>query len=188
MFNQILEIIAELKVFIIVSIAMSILMGAFLLIFCRKFAFDGKNLKVIGFFYDMKAWDSMALAVGIAKVCLCISFFITSGKVSHAHMGVYIMLHLLYMIHRSEVKGLPNDIFNGIATCVVMGIMGMLYDYLRDVMFDWRIKAVTILMMIIICGYALCDLFCSCGKIIMIPKAEEKEDGLEKRERKQNRK
>lgn len=182
MLNQILEIVAELKVFIIVSIAVIIVIGAFLLIFCRKFAFDGKNIKVIGFFYDMKAWDSMSLAVGIAKVCLCISFFITGGNVERSHIGIYLLLHLLYMIHRSDVRGLPNDIFNGIATCVVMGIMGMLCDYLRDVMFDWRIKAVIILMMIIICGYALCDLFCSCAKIIMIPKAEEKEDELENRE------
>jgi hypothetical protein len=151
-------------------------MGAFLLIFCQKFSFKGKNLKTIGFFYSMKVWDTIALAIGIAKICLFISFFITVGKVSNAHIGVYVMLHMVYMIHRRDLKGLPGDIFNGIATCGVMSIMGMLYNYLKDVMFDWRIQMVIILMMIITCGYALCDLLRTCARVVMIPKEKEDKD------------
>ena len=173
MLNQVINIGAELRMFLIVCAVVSIAMGGFLLIFCRKFSFDGKNLKTIGFFYRMKTWDTIALAVGIAKVCLFISFFITVGKVSNAHIGTYIFLHVIYVIHRRDIKGLVGDVFSGVATCGVMAIMGMLYNYLHDVIFDWRIQVVIILMMIIICGYALCDMFRTCARIIMIPKVKE---------------
>lgn len=176
MLDQVINIVAELRIFLIVCAVVSIAMGGFLLIFCRKFSFDGKNLKTIGFFYRMKTWDTLALAVGIAKVCLFISFFITVGKVSSAHIGAYIFLHVTYIIHRRDIKGLFGDVFSGVATCGVMSIMGMLYNYLHDVMFDWRIQVVIFLMMIIICGYALCDMFRTCARIIMIPKAKEDKD------------
>ena len=80
------------------------------------------------------------------------------------------------MIHRRDIKSLPADIFIGVTTCGVMSITGVLYNYLRDVMFDWRIQVEIILMMIIICGYALCDMFRICARIIMIPKAKEDKD------------
>ena len=176
MLNQVINIVTELRIFLIVCAVVSIAMGGFLLIFCRKFSFDGKNLKTIGFFYRMGICDTLALAVGIAKVCLFISFFITVGKVSVSHIGAYVILHVVYIIHRRDVKGLMGDVFSGIATCGVISIMGMLYNYLHDVIFDWRIQVIIILMMIIICGYALCDMLRTCGRIIMIPKAKEDKD------------
>jgi hypothetical protein len=176
MLNQVINVVAELRTFLIVCAVVSLVMGGFLLIFCRKFSFDGKNLKTIGFFYQMQTWDILALAVGIAKVCLFISLFITVGKVSNAYIGVYIFLHVVYIVHRRDVKGLVGDLFGGVASCGVMSIMGMLYNYLHDVMFDWRIQVVIVLMMIIICGYALRDMFCTCARIIMIPREKEDKD------------
>ena len=176
MLNQVINIVTELRIFLIVCAVVSIAMGGFLLVFCRKFSFEGKNLKTIGFFYRMKTWDTLALAVGIAKVCLFISLFITLGKVSDACVVAYLFLHVVYIIHRRDIKGLFGDVFSGVATCGVMSIMGMLYGYIHDVIFDWRIQVVMILMMIIICGYAVCDVFRTCARIIMIPKAKEDKD------------
>ena len=176
MLNQVINIVEELKMFLIVCVVVSVAMGGFLLIFCRKFSFDGKNLKTVGFFYRMKVWDTIVLAIGVAKVCLFISLFITLGKVSGAHIGAYICLHIVYIIHRRDIKGLMGDVFSGVATCGVMSIMGMLYNYIHDVIFDWRIQLVIILMMIIICGYALCDMFRTCARIIKIPKVKVDKD------------
>ena len=49
MLNQVINVVAELRTFLIVCAVVSLVMGGFLLIFCRKFSFDGKNLKTIGF-------------------------------------------------------------------------------------------------------------------------------------------
>lgn len=176
MFDRIIDLVIDLRIFIIVTVVVTVMIGTFLLIYCRKFSFDGKNIKTIGFFYHMKVLDTLALAIAIAKVCLFISLFVTLGKVCNIHIAVYILLHLIYMIHRRDIKSLPADIFIGVTTCGVMSITGVLYNYLRDVMFDWRIQVEIILMMIIICGYALCDLYRCCGHIIMIPKVKGNKD------------
>lgn len=176
MLNQVINIVAELKLFLIVCTVVIILLGAFFLLFCRKFSFDGINRKAIGFFYRMSVWNSIALAVSLAKVCLFIALFISVGDVKNSHIGVYFLLHLVYMIHRRDIKGLPGDIFNGVATCGVMSIMGMLYNYLKNVMFDWKIQVVIILMLIITCGYAVCDLGRTCSRVVTIPKAKEEKN------------
>ena len=176
MLDKIVDSVGDLKMFIIVTAVATVFMGVFLLVYCRKFSFEGRNIKAVSFFYSMKMWDTIALAVSIAKVCLFISLIITGGNVENIHIAVYILLHVIYMVHKKNLKQLPADIFTGGATCGVMSIMGMLYNYLIDVVFDWRIKAVIILMMILICGYALCDVFRCCGRVIIIPKAKDSND------------
>jgi hypothetical protein len=176
MLDQVINTIIELRMFIVVSAVATIVMGVALLIICRTFSFDGKNIKIVCFFYRMKMRDTLVLATGLAKICLCISFFFSGGKVTNGHIAIYVILHLIYMIHGASVNKLPGDIFNGIATCTVMVIMGMLYNYLRDVMYDQRIQAVVMLMMIVVSGYAICDLLNSCASIIRIPKVKEKKN------------
>lgn len=172
MLDKIVDSVGDLKMFIIVTAVATVIMGVFLLVYCRKFSFEGKNIKTVSFFYSMKVWDTIALAVSAAKVCLFVALIITGGNVKTIHIIVYVVLHVIYMVHKKNIKQLPGDLFTGVATCGVMSIMGMLYNYLIDVVFDWRIKAVIVLMLILVCGYALCDVFRCCGRVIMIPKAK----------------
>lgn len=183
MFERVVDLVINLRMFIVVTAVITLVIGSALLICCRKFSFEGKNLKAFSFFYQMNLWNTCAVAVGIAKVSLFISFFITGGKVHTIHILTYVLLHLLYIVHKFEIKSLPSDIFTGIATCGVMSIMGVLYNYLRDVIFDWRIQVIIILMTIIVCGYALCDLYRSCGCVIRISRIEENADERDKEEK-----
>lgn len=182
MLERVVDLVINMRVFIIVSSVITLIIGAGLLVSCRRFSFERRNLKTFGFFYQMKLWDTCAIAVGIAKVSLFISFFITGGKVHTVHIVTYGILHLIYIIHKLEIKSLPSDIFMGVATCGVMSIMGVLYNYLREVIFDWRIQVIIILMSIIVCGYALCDLYRSCGRVVRISRIEEDTDERNKEE------
>ena len=176
MLDKIVDSVVDLKMFIIVTAAATVIIGFFLLFYCRKFSFDGNNVKSVGFFYQLSRWDTLGLAVSLVKVCLFVSLIMMRGNVKNIHIAVYVMLHVLYMLHKRSLKSLPADLITGVATAGVMSIMGMLFNYLRDVIFDWRIQAVIILMMILICGYALCDMFRCCNRVIMITKAKGNSD------------
>lgn len=183
MLERVVDLVINMRVFIIVASVIMLIIGGGLLICCRRFSFEKKSLKTFAFFYQMKLWDTCAIAVGIAKVSLFISFFITGGKVHTVHIVTYVLLHIIYIVHKLEIKSLPSDIFMGIATCGVMSIMGVLYNYLREVIFDWRIQVVIMLMTIIVCGYALCDLYRSCGRVVRISRIEGNTDERNKEEK-----
>ena len=85
MLDSVLEAIMQLRTFILVSGIGIVLIGVYLLFRCRKFDWNRKNLKLIGFFYNLSVWDTVGISCCFMKVFLIISILITTGKVEIIH-------------------------------------------------------------------------------------------------------
>lgn len=166
MLDSILEAFVELKSFILVSGIGIVLVGIFLLIFCRKFSWTGKNLKAIGFFYNLSVWDTIGLACCFIKVFLIISLLVDAGKVDLIHMVIFVILELCYIIHRRSFRGVLLDFILCSVSIIVMNIMNMLYHYLNEIIYDTKIAVVVWLLGILLCLYSLYDLM-HCVKTVV---------------------
>lgn len=166
MLDSVLEALMQLKTFILVSGIGIVVVGISLLLYCRKFSWTGKNLKTIGFFYNLSVWDTVGLSCCFMKVFLIISILITTGKVDLIHMIIFGVLELCYIIHRRSFKGVLLDIVLGLVSVIVMSIMNMLHHYLNEILYDMKIAIVVWLLGILLCLYGLYDLM-HCVKTVV---------------------
>lgn len=166
MLDSVLEALMQLKTFILVSGIGIVLVGVFLLIFCRKFSWTGKNLKTIGFFYNLSVWDTVGISCCFMKVFLIFSILITTGKAELIHIIIFGILELCYIIHRRSFKGVLLDIVLCIVSVIVMNIMNMLHHYLNEILYDVKIAVVVWLLGILLCLYSIYDLI-HCAKTVV---------------------
>lgn len=166
MLDSILEAITQLKIFTLVSAIGIVVTGVVLLFICKDFYWESPNRKHIGFFYRMSTWDTFGLSCCFIKFFLVISFLITGCNVENIHIFIFVVLKLCYIIHRRSLKGIIMDIGLAILSVIVMIIMGLLYNYLHDIMFDFKICIIMWILAVLLCLYALYDLFSCCNYII----------------------
>lgn len=166
MLDSVLEAIMQLKTFILVSGIGIVLIGVFLLIGCRKFSWNGKNLKLIGFFYNLSVWDTVGISCCLMKIFLIISILITTGKVDLIHMIIFGILEICYIVHRCSLSGVLLDAVLCVVSVIVMNIMNMLHHYLNEIVYDIRIAVVVWLLGILLCLYGIYDLM-HCAKTVV---------------------
>lgn len=166
MLDSVLEAIMQLKTFILVSGIGIVLIGVFLLIGCRKFSWNGKNLKLIGFFYNLSVWDTVGISCCLMKIFLIISILITTGKVDLIHMIIFGILEICYIVHRRSLSGVLLDAVLCVVSVIVMNIMNMLHHYLNEIVYDIRIAVVVWLLGILLCLYGIYDLM-HCAKTVV---------------------
>lgn len=157
MLDSVLEAIMQLKTFILVSGIGIVLIGAYLLIKCRKFSWDSKNLRLIGFFYNLSVWDTIGISCCLAKIFLIFSILITTGLVETIHIIVFIVLELCYIVHRRSIKGVMLDVVLSVVSIIVLNIMNMLHHYLNEIVYDIKIVIVVYLLGILLCLYGIYD-------------------------------
>lgn len=166
MLDSVLEAIMQLRTFILVSGIGIVLIGLYLLIRCRKFDWNKKNLKLMGFFYNMSVWDTVGISCCFMKIFLIFSILITTGKVEIIHMIIFGILEVCYIIHRRSAKGIMLDVVLSIVSIIVMNIMNMLHHYLNEIVYDIRIAVVVWLLGILLCLYGIYDLM-HCAKTVL---------------------
>lgn len=171
MLDSVLEAIMQLRTFILVSGIGIVLIGAYLLIRCRKFDWNGRNLKLMGFFYNLSVWNTVGLSCCFMKIFLIISILITTGKVDMIHMIIFGILEICYIIHRRSIKGVMLDIVLSIVSIIVMNIMNMLHHYLNEIVYDIRIAVVVWLLGVLLCLYGIYDLM-HCAKTVLETRKE----------------
>ena len=66
------------------------------------------------------------------------------------------------------LRGAANGVKRVLAVCIlfVTMFMGLLYNYLHDIMFDFKICIIMWILAVLLCLYALYDLFSCCNYII----------------------
>lgn len=166
MLDSVLEAIMQLRTFILVSGIGIVLIGVYLLFRCRKFDWNRKNLKLIGFFYNLSVWDTVGISCCFMKVFLIISILITTGKVEIIHMIIFGVLELCYIIHRRSPKGIVLDLVLSAVSIIVMNIMNMLHHYLNEIVYDIKVAIVVWLLGILLCLYGIYDLM-HCAKTVL---------------------
>lgn len=166
MLDSILEAVMQLKTFILVSGIGIVFVGVFLLISCSKFDWNKRNVKLIGFFYNLSVWDTVGISCCLMKIFLIFSILITTGKVDMIHMIIFGVLELCYLIHRKSAKGLMLDLVLCIVSVIVMNIMNMLHHYLNEIVFDMKVAIVVWLLGILLCMYSIYDLM-HCAKTVL---------------------
>lgn len=166
MLDSILEAVMQLRTFILVSGIGIVVVGLFFLLRCRTFDWNKRNLKEIGFFYNLSVWDTVGVACCFVKVFLIFSILITMGKVDIIHMIIFGILEICYIVHRRSMQGVLLDVVLCTVSVIVMNIMNMLHHYLKDIVFDIRIAIVIVLLGILLCLYSVYDLL-HCVKVIV---------------------
>ena len=166
MLDSVLDAFMQLKTFILVSGIGIVLTGLFFLFRCRNFDWIKKNLKEIGFFYNLSVWDTVGVSCCFVKVFLIESILITLGKEDVIHMVIFGILEICYVIHRRNIKGVMLDFVLCVVSKIVMNIMNMLHHYLYEIVFDMRITIVIVLLGILLCLYSMYDLL-HCVKTIV---------------------
>ena len=166
MLDSVLDAFMQLRTFILVSGIGIVLVGIIFLLRCRNFDWNKRNLKEIGFFYNLSVWDTVGVACCFVKVFLIVSILISFGKVDVIHMIIFGILEICYIVHRRSLKGVLLDFVLCSVTIIVMNIMNMLHHYLNDIVFDIRIASVIVLLGILLCLYSIYDLL-HCVKLIV---------------------
>ena len=166
MLDSVLEAIMQLRMFILVSGIGILLIGIYLLIRCRKFDWNKKNLKLIGFFYNLSVWDTVGISCCFMKIFLIISIMITTGKTDIIHMIIFGILEICYIIHRRSTKGIMLDLILSLVSIIVLNIMNMLHHYLNEIVYDFKVASVVWLLGILLTLYGIYDLM-HCVKTIL---------------------
>ncbi len=166
MLNSIVSNIMQLRGFILVAAMGSLVVGAYLLLRCHSFSWSGRNRKIVGFFYQMGYRDLTGLAASLLKVFLMVSILVAGGRVELIHIGVFLMLELCFLARRRSVKNVVTDVAVGAISAGVLLVVSMLYHYLHEIYFDRRIACVVILLSVLLCIYALYDVFHYCCYIM----------------------
>lgn len=166
MFSEVVEHILQLKIFLITSGVGTLLVGLALFVLCRNFKFEGKNRKLMGFFYGLGRFDSFGMATALLKVFLFISLLIQKCNVTMELLFVYGILQVLYIVHRRTGKKLPYHLVMGIVTFGIMFLMMILSRYLREIIYDYRVFVVLIFMDIVLLLNAVGDIFRCATRII----------------------
>ena len=166
MLDSVLEPIMQLKTFILISGIGILLIGLFLLFCCRKFSWNGKNLKLIGFFYNLSVWDTVGISCCLIKIFLILSILFTTGNAEIIHIAIFVVLEICYIVHRRSVKGVMLDVVLSVVSIIVMVIMNMLHHYLNEIVYDIKIVVVVWLLGILLCLYGIYDLL-HCTKTVI---------------------
>lgn len=167
MYHDIVTYIGQLRIFLLVSAVGTLLLGAVLLFACRRFSWEGRNRKLIGFFYEMSLWDTVGMACCILKCFLLLSLVLTGGNVAMIHIVMYVVLHLCYILHRRSMRGVAADLGMGVIATAVLLVMSMLYGYLHEILFDGRIACVVVLLGVLLFLYGVCDVFRCCSYVML---------------------
>lgn len=137
-----------------------------MLIICNKFSFQEKNLKLVGFFFDMKILDSIALAVSILKFFLLFSLLFTKGRIETVHIVVFVALVVIFNICEHKFKDALVSFFNSAVIVGVLLLIKFLTSYLTDVLFDARILIAIILIAVFLLLYGVYDITLSIATIV----------------------
>lgn len=166
MLDSIISAISSVRAFIIAAAVVTVGLGAALFLLCSRFSWEGKNRKLMAFFFQMGYWDCFGLACSILKCCLMIAVIFSRGAVTYVHILLYLFLHIMYMIHQGWRKGLAINVVMGIVSSGVLFVMQMLDQYLDEVVYDRRIVVVIVLMGILLFVHTLTDFFHCCDAIL----------------------
>jgi len=156
--GQVITQIVLLKNMIIVTGVGTVLLLITLLFLCRRFSWEKRNLRLIGFFYEARMYDSVLLAICLVRFYLVISILITKGTIYPVHIFFYGALVLLYNIIRHNLKEMFVSVFNGVLIMGILYVAGFLISYLENVLFDVRILIALIFLAIFLVLYALYDM------------------------------
>lgn len=166
MAEDIVRQIMQLKTFIITAAAGNILLTAAMFFACRRFTFRRKNLKLVGFLFDMGMRDTFMLATALLKVFFVLSLFIAGGKTERIHVLFFGVLAVVCSFWGKRVKDVAVSLFNGTVMTGVLFLASLLASYLRDVLFDFRIAAALVVLAVFLMLYALYDLGCSVLSVV----------------------
>ena len=166
MLNNIIAYIMQLRAFILTSAIGILMTGMVLLWQCRRFSWQGRRRKFIGFFYKQKQLDTIGLSCCILKVFLLFSVIVTLGRVEMIHVGIFILLELCYLMRKRSIKNVLTDVVTGIISTVVLLVMSMLYHYLQEIVYDKRILCLVMMLAVLLCIYSICDVFHYCCYIM----------------------
>ena len=158
MVEQVVEQIIALKAVIICSAVATLLVTAVSLLFCRVFSFRGKNIKLMGFFYNMTTADTIALATCIMKLFVVLSMIFSGGRIQPVQIAAYGTLVVLFVICRHKIREIVPTLVNGAIIIGVLIVVNMLTSYLREVLFDMRIAVALVFLGIFLALFALYDI------------------------------
>lgn len=158
MLEDIVKQLMLLKPTIITSAVGMVTFMVVMLIICNKFSFTGKNLKILGFFFDMKVSDSISLAVSILKFFLIVSMFFAGGKIQTVHIVCFAMLVVVFNICQLKIKSVLVSFFNSTVIIGVLMLIKFLVAYMHDVLFDVRILIAVVLLGIFLTLYTIYDI------------------------------
>lgn len=157
MLEEVVNQIVALKMVIICSAVTTLLLTVFSLVICRVFSWKGKNIKLVGFFYDLSVFDTIALGTCIMKVFVIVSLLFSGGRIEPVQIMAYAVLVLAYNFCRLDVKEFLPSIVNGAIIVGVLIVANMLSSYLREVLFDMRIAVALALLGVFLVLFALYD-------------------------------
>lgn len=156
--DEFMKQIALLKPMLLVALIGTILITIVGVILCRYFSWNGKNMHIIGFFYECSTRDCIVLAVCLAKFYLVLSLLCSRGRIGWIHIIMLGMLVVLQNIINCKLKEAAVSLFNGFVMMVVLYVTNFLLAYLRDVLFDIRIAIAIGLLAVFLVLYALYDI------------------------------
>ncbi len=180
--GQIINQIVLLKNLLIVAGIGTIVLLIVLLIICRHFSWERRNLRIIGFFYEARLYDSVLLAICLARFYLVLSILISKGVIYPVHIIFYGALVVLYNIIRHNLKEMFVSVFNGALIMGILYVAGFLISYLENVLFDVKILIALIFLAVFLILYALYDM-AGCILNIVESRAEEKVEQVEQVEK-----
>ncbi|MBQ7925281.1 MAG: hypothetical protein IJ335_03205 [Lachnospiraceae bacterium] len=164
--EAVIEQLLLLKPVMITTAVGTVLLTIAILLWCRKFSWNSRNIRIMGFFYEAPMRDSVALATCILKLFLTISLLFLDGKIEMVHIYFFGMLVLLYNLLRLNLKETGISLFNGLIIMGVLYVSNFLTSYLREVLFDVKIAIALVLMGIFLILYSAYDVMVCVASIV----------------------
>ena len=156
--GNVINQIILLKTTMIVTAVGTLLLLVVLLLFCRKFSWDRRNLRVIGFFYEARMVDSVLLSLCLIRFYLVVSILVTKGAIYPVHIFMYGGFVLIYGAIRRKIREFLVSVFNAALIMGLLYVSGFLISYLENVLFDVKILIALVFLGIFLVLYALYDL------------------------------
>lgn len=164
--EEVVKQLIYLKPMVATAAVGTIILTIALVSILKNFSFQDKYLKLMGFFYDMKTADCIALSVTLLKFYLVLSLAFIKGNVQSVHIFCYGMLIIIFNLCIRKLKDGVVSIFNGLVIMGVLQITKLLVAYLTNVLFDFKILFALILIGVFLLLYSIYDISCCASSII----------------------
>lgn len=152
--------------FLVVSVIFLIVIFISFIIFCKKFKFDKKNIKLYGLFLQLNNTSLIAISVNTINYLFLVWVTLNFEGLNIIYISIILILSLVSDFALDNFKNIPKTILSTILNCLAVEMVYLIYNYLTTEYNSIMLDIVIVLLIIFIFLYFTYNLLRNINNIV----------------------
>ena len=161
------EILNGLVNFTLVSIIFITVLFIIFNIFCKKFKFNKKNIKLYGLFLNLDVPSLISISSITINYLFLVWCTISFYGLNIIYIALIFILVLISDVVLDDFKQLFIDFISSIVNCLAIQIIYLIYNYLTTEVFSYMLLIVLILVIIFVFLYYTYNFFRQINNVVI---------------------